>query len=97
MKQLLINIVCFFFPLFLIRFLSKNKLAKKHPFPESTLIHRKQAKVLFEVEFNWYDKEFNPVTVVREVKSGKVFSISEHEMKEFKEYAGTDRNAGSVI
>jgi len=70
---------------------------KKHMFPPGVLIHRRKATILFETEFNWYDNDLQPITVVREIKSGKIFSINSYEMYEFKEYAGTDPNAGSVI
>lgn len=69
---------------------------KKHKFPPASLIHRKN-RVLFEIEFNWYDESFQPVSIVREIKSGKIFSIRFDEMLEFREYSGDDPNAGSTI
>lgn len=72
-------------------------MLKKHKYPASTLIHRKHAKVIFEIEFNWYDENFEPVSVVREVLSNKIFSIRSDEMKEFVEYTGSDPNAGAAI
>jgi hypothetical protein len=70
---------------------------KKHQYPPGVLIHRRKAKILFEIEFNWYDEEFQPVSIIREVHSGKVFSVRNYEMYEFKEYAGSDPNAGNHL
>lgn len=95
--NLLTKLVCALFPMALIRFLIKNKFVNKHQYPESTLIHRRKAKVLFEVEFNWYDKELKPISVIRAVKGGQIASVSDSEMYEFKEYEGQDRNAGSTL
>jgi len=61
---------------------------KKHVYPTSTLIHRKKASIVYEIEMNWYDEELNPVSIVRDVKTGKVFSVRLTEMIEFKEYTG---------
>jgi hypothetical protein len=80
----------------LFRFFVKFFL-KKHQYPAGILIHRRKATVLFEIELNWYDEELIPVSLVREVHSGKVFSIRDYEMFEFKEYAGSDPNAGSQL
>lgn len=84
-------------PLFLIKFFAKNKLAKKHPFPASSIIHRKRGTVLFEIEFNWYDENFLPISLVRQTITGKKYSISYYELLEFKEYAGVDSQAGTTI
>ena len=97
MKNLLTKIICSFFPLVFLNFLFKNKYAKNHTFPVSTLVHRKKARVIYEVEFNWYDNELKPITVVREVQSGKVFSISGLEIDDFKEYSGADVSAGNSL
>jgi light-regulated signal transduction histidine kinase (bacteriophytochrome) len=70
---------------------------KKHQLPVGVLIHRRKNTVIFEIEFNWYDEDFQPVSLIREVKSGKIFSIRHAEMYEFKEYAGSDPNAGSTL
>lgn len=61
------------------------------------MIHRKKATVIYETEFNWYDENLQPVTVIREVKSGKIFSMQYLEMSDFKEYSGSDPNAGTVL
>jgi hypothetical protein len=81
----------------IIRWLFLKFCAKKHQYPPGVLVHRRKATVLFEIEFNWYDEDFLPVSLVREVHSGKVFSIRHYEMFEFKEYAGSDPNAGSRL
>jgi len=95
--NLLIKIICFLVPMKLIQFFVKNKYTKLHPFPVTSLIHRGSGTVLFEIEFNWYDKDLLPVSLVREVKSGKQYSISYYEILEFKEYLGRDRSAGTSI
>lgn len=95
--KILIKFVCLFFPLGLIKFLIKNKFIKQHEYPPSTLIHRRKAKVIYEVEFNWYDQDLLPISVVREVHSGKKFSINYYEMYEFKEFQGKDRTVGNTI
>ena len=81
----------------LLAFFIKNKYVTKHPFPASTLIHRYEAKVLFEVEFNWYDHELVPVSLVREIHSGKQYSVTYHELLEFREFQGRNRYAGNTI
>lgn len=70
---------------------------RKHLFPVGIMIHRKKATVIYETEFNWYDENLQPVTVIREVKSGKIFSMQYLEMSDFKEYSGSDPNAGTVL
>jgi len=97
MKSFFIKLACLFIPMFLLRFFIKHKYVSPHQFPPSTLIHRFKARVLFEVEFNWYDHDLMPVSIVREVKSGKQFSVSYYELFEFKEFQGRDRAAGNSI
>jgi hypothetical protein len=70
---------------------------EQHQFKPSTLIHRKAARVVYEVEFNWYDENLKPVSVVREVQSGKIFSIRGNEATDFKEFSGTDPLVGSTL
>lgn len=81
----------------IIRWLFLKFCAKSHQYPPGTLIHRRKARILFEIEFNWYDEDMIPVSLVREVHSGKVFSVRDSEMFEFKEYAGTDPHAGDRL
>ena len=65
--------------------------AKKHKYPPSCLVHRKlNGSLVFEIEFNWYDENYEPVSIVRDIKTTKVFSIRYLEMKEFVEYTGLD-------
>lgn len=77
--------------------LIKRFLLKKHQFETATLIHRRIGKVIFEVEFNWYDENLNPVSVIREVHSGKIFSVRGNETIDFQEYSGSDSLAGSTL
>jgi len=93
----LIRFICFFMPMFILKFFVIHKYIKRHQFPESTLIHRRKATVIYEVEFNWYDETLMPVSLVREVKSGKQFSVSFYELYEFKEFQGRDRSIGNSI
>jgi hypothetical protein len=71
-------------------------ILKKHVFPAGVLIHRINGLVLFETEFTWYDEDLQPVLVIREVKSNKIFSIRGDEAKEFKEYSGAVANPESL-
>lgn len=84
MKQFFRNILIKFF-------------VNKHKYPPSTLIHRKKNPVIYEIEFNWFDESFSPVSIVREVKSNKIFSVREDEMLEFVEYSGANPNPGGSI
>ena len=97
MKTKLIKFLCSLFPMGVIRFLAKYKYVKQHQFPVTTLIHRRKAKIIYEIEFNWYDHDLMPVSLVREVLSGKRYSVSYHELYEFKEFQGKDRSIGSSI
>lgn len=74
-----------------------KKFLAKHKYPKGVLVHRKNGAVVFETEFNWYDESLEPVTVVREVKSGKIFSVNSLEMMDFVEYTGSDPNGGSDL
>lgn len=97
MKNLIIKFICFFVPMFIIKFFAKHKLAKAHEYPPTTLIHRRKAKIIYEIEFNWYDNDMLPISIVREVHSGKTFSVSYYEMFDFKEFQGRDRSVGNTI
>jgi len=70
---------------------------KKHKFPPTTYIHRRKSAVVFEVNLNWFDEDLEPVSLVREVHSGKNFSIRYHEMLEFVELIGNAPNDGIAI
>ena len=78
----------------LIERLFKKTVLKKHQYPAACLIHRRNGSTIFEIEFNWYDEDLNPVSVVREVKSQKIFSVRHLEMFDFKEYSGSNPNPG---
>lgn len=97
MKNLLIKFICLFMPNFILKFFVKNKFVEQHQYPASTLIHRRKAKIIYEIEFNWYDDTLLPVSLVREIHSGKRFSISYYEMYDFKEFQGRDRSIGDSI
>ena len=77
--------------------LFKKHVIKKHKYPAGCLIHRRNAGVIFEIEFNWFDEDLEPVSVVREVKSNKIFSVRYLEMMDFVEYSGSDPNPGTVL
>lgn len=61
---------------------------QKHKYPASCLVRRKNGDVVFEIEFNWYDEANEPVSVVRNVTTDKIFSIRHNEMHEFVEHTG---------
>lgn len=77
--------------------LFKKYFLKKHLFPPTTYVHRKHSGVVFEIELNWYDEVLDPVSLVREVKSGKTFSIRYSEMQEFVELTGNSPDDGIEI
>lgn len=75
--------------------LYRKLFIKKHLFPAGTLIHPKKGTTVFEIEFNWYDEDMMPVSIVRQVSNGQIASIRYGEMKGFKEYAGNNELLGS--
>lgn len=77
--------------------LYKRYFLKRHKFPPTTYIHRKNAAVVFEIELNWFDEDLEPVSLVREVKSNKNFSIRYYEMLEFVELQGNAPTDGIEI
>lgn len=77
--------------------LYKRYFLKKHLFVTTTYVHRKHSAVVFEIELNWYDEALDPVSLVREVKSGKSFSIRYDEMREFIELRGNAPTDGIEI
>jgi hypothetical protein len=95
--KLLIKLACMLMPKIVLKFFVKHKYLKQHQYPASTLIHRKNAKIIYEIEFNWFDDKLIPVSLVRETQSGKQFSVSYYDMYEFREYQGRDRSAGNSI
>ena len=80
-----------------LRKLFRRFIAEKHKYPASTLIHRNTGAIVFEIEFNWYDEDFNPVSIVRQLTNQKIYSIRSLEMQDFKEYTGSNFNPGSSI
>lgn len=79
-----------------IGFLFLRYVKAKHKYPTSVLVHRKtNATLVFEIEFNWFDENMEPVSIVRDVKTQKIFSIRGNEMLEFVEYTGNDPNVGN--
>lgn len=77
--------------------LYKRYFLKKHKFPPTTYIHRRKSGVVFEVDLNWFDEDLEPVSLVREVKSNKNFSIRYYEMLEFVELQGNAPTDGIEI
>lgn len=70
-----------------ITYLFKVFCLEKHKFKPSDLIARVGTRTLFEVDTNYYNTNFEPVTIVRAYPLGtQVMGISSHEIKEFKEY-----------
>ena len=64
---------------------------KTHKYPASCLVKRKNSDdhFVFEIEFNWYDENLEPVSIVREQRTHKTYSIRHEEMAEFVEYTGS--------
>ena len=97
MKKLLLKFLSFFFPKSLLVGLNHAKFAGHHPFPPATLIKRKKADIHYEVEFIWYDYNFVPITVVRDVHSRKIYSFTILDFEDFEEVSTKDRSAGSTV
>ena len=71
----------------LISFLFKKYCIESPKFKPSSLIIRDGTRTLFEVDCNYYNMQFEPVTIVRAYPMGtQLMGISKHEIKEFKEY-----------
>lgn len=73
----------------------KYLFIKKHQFPAGCLIHPAKGTIVFEIEFNWYDENMEPVSVVRRVSDNVIASVRYAEMKGFKEYSGNNELLGS--
>lgn len=72
---------------FLINLL-KN-LLKKHKYPVSVLIHKKNSEdIIYEVQKNYYDLDLSPVTLVLEYGGTRVMTIDNIDMLEYQEYTG---------
>lgn len=73
----------------LISYLFKKFCLESHKFKPSALIFRSGTRTLFEVDSNYYNKDLEPVTIVRTYPLGKQnMGISKHEIMEFQEYKG---------
>lgn len=77
--------------------LYRKMFLRKHLFPVGCLVHPKKGTVVFEIEFNWFDEDMQPVSVVRQVSDNKIFSIRYNEMRGFKEYSGNNERLGSTV
>lgn len=81
---------------FILSFVMKH-LLEKHKFKASSLIIRDGTRTLFEVDTNYYNKELEPVTIVRAYPSGtQLLGISKHEIIEFREYKKMPEDALST-
>lgn len=79
-------------------YLVKRFLLEKHRFPASTLILKDGTRTLYEVDSTYYNKDLQPITIVRAYPAGsELIGISYHENLEFKEYRKpVDRGIGST-
>lgn len=75
----------------------RRKFLKVHKFPITTYVHREHSGIVFEIDLNWYDEDLNPVSIVRECKSGKTFSIRDDEMIFYVELRGNAPTDGIEI
>lgn len=77
--------------------LYRKLFIKKHIFPVGTLVHPKKGTTVFEIDFNWYDEDMQPVSIVRQVNNNQIASIRYNEMLGFKEYSGNNELLGSNV
>lgn len=81
----------------LITYLFTRICLEQHKFKPSTLILREGTRTLFEVDTNYYNLNFEPVTIVRAYPAGtQLLGISHHEIKEYKEYKSMPRETFSA-
>ena len=60
---------------------------QKHPFNVGDLVFKDGTRTLYEVDTNYFNRELQPITVVRPYPIGtQLFGISHHDIKEFKEF-----------
>lgn len=58
-----------------------------HKFEKGKLIYRSGTRTLYEVDENYYNLQFEPVTIVRAYPIGtQLLGIDKHEILEFKEF-----------
>lgn len=81
----------------LIGRLYRKLFIKKHLFPVGSLVHPKKGTTVFEIDFNWYDEDMQPVSIVRRVSDNQIASIRHSEMQGFKEYSGNNEQLGSNV
>jgi len=77
--------------------LYRKLFIRKHIFPVGSLVHPKKGTTVFEIEFNWYDEDTQPVSIVRQVGNNQIASIRYNEMQGFKEYSGNNEMLGSNV
>lgn len=68
--------------------LFKKMCLEQHKFAPSTLIHpANNSRALYEVEVNYYNQDFDCVTLVKKYPSGKTsYGIGQHDIIEFVEF-----------
>jgi hypothetical protein len=67
--------------------LYRSMFLQKHKFNKGDLIYRSGTRSLYEVDENYYNLNFEPVTIVRAYPVGtQLLGIDRHEILEFKEY-----------
>lgn len=77
--------------------LYKKIFIPKHLFPAGSLVHPKRGTTVFEIDFNWYDEDMQPVSIVRQISNQQIASIRYDEMLGFKEYSGNNELLGSNV
>lgn len=62
-------------------------LLPKHKFKKGDLVYKEGTRTLYEVDENYFNTVFDPVTIVRPYPLGKqVFGVDKHDILEFHEY-----------
>lgn len=77
--------------------LYRKMFIRKHLYPVGCLVHPKKGTTVFEIDFNWYDEDMQPVSIVRQCSDNKIASIRYNEMQGFKEYSGNNESLGSNV
>lgn len=67
-----------------LKFLAK--LLNKHPFATTTLVKPEGNATLFEVEALYYDKNLEPVTILKKYGQTGLYSFHNEDLLGFKEY-----------
>lgn len=71
-----------------------KRLLKKHKYPVSVLIHKKNNTSVYEVQKNYYDLDLSPVTLVMEYGGSRLLTIDNIDILDYQEYTG---NLGGEI